>query len=116
MKIKFITILLLCSFISLSYGQEALKKSAVATIEKHEAEMTALSDQIWEYAELALRETKSSKALADYAEQQGFKVTRGVAQMPTAFIAEFGEGRPLIAILGEYDALPGISQKASPQK
>src|SRR5262245_23464365 len=78
--------------------------------------MTALSDQIWEYAELALRETKSSKALADYAEQQGFKVTRGVAEMPTAFIAEFGEGRPLIAILGEYDALPGISQKASPRK
>jgi aminobenzoyl-glutamate utilization protein B len=116
MKVKVITLLILCSFISISYSDEALKKSAVATIEKHGAEMTVLSDQIWEYAELALRETKSSKALADYAEQQGFKVTRGVAEMPTAFIAEFGQGRPLIAILGEYDALPGISQKASPHK
>jgi aminobenzoyl-glutamate utilization protein B len=117
MKIKLISLVIVCSlFISFAYGDEALKKSAVSTIEKHTAEMTALSDQIWEYAELALRETKSSKALADYAEQQGFKVTRGVAEMPTAFIAEFGEGRPLIAILGEYDALPGISQKASPHK
>src|SRR5262245_13807888 len=116
MKIKLITLLVLCSFINLSYSDEALKKTAVATIEKHGAEMTALSDQIWEYAEVALHETKSSKALADYAEQQGFKVTRGVAEMPTAFIAEFGQGRPLIAIMGEYDALPGISQKASPHK
>jgi aminobenzoyl-glutamate utilization protein B len=116
MKIKLITLLILCSFITFTFADEALKKSAVANIEKHATEMTALSDQIWEYAELALRETKSSKALADYAEQQGFKVTRGVAEMPTSFIAEFGEGRPLIAILGEYDALPGISQKASPHK
>jgi aminobenzoyl-glutamate utilization protein B len=116
MKIKVLTLLILCSIISLSFANEALKKTAVATIEKHGTEMTSLSDQIWEYAELALRETKSSKALADYAEQQGFKVTRGVADMPTAFIAEYGQGRPLIAILGEYDALPGISQKASPHK
>src|SRR5262245_23656448 len=116
MKIKLITLLILFSFISFVYSDEALKKSAVSSIEKRTAEMTKLSDQIWEYAELALRETKSSKALADYAEQNGFKVTRGVADMPTAFIAEFGEGRPLIAILGEYDALPGISQKASPHK
>jgi len=117
MKIKLISLVIVCSFlVNFTYSDEALKKSAVATIEKHGGEMTALSDQIWEYAELALRETKSSKALADYAEQQGFKVTRGVAEMPTSFIAEFGEGRPLIAILGEYDALPGISQKASPHK
>lgn len=117
MKLKLISLIIICSLsITFSFANEALKKSAVATIEKHGSEMTALSDQIWEYAELALRETKSSKALADYAEQQGFKVTRGVAEMPTSFIAEFGQGRPLIAILGEYDALPGISQKASPHK
>ncbi|MCI0613923.1 amidohydrolase, partial [bacterium] len=76
MKIKVISLVIVCSlFITLSFANEALKKSAVANIEKHATEMTALSDQIWEYAELALRETKSSKALADYAEQQGFKVT-----------------------------------------
>jgi aminobenzoyl-glutamate utilization protein B len=92
------------------------KQEAVASIEKHRAELTSLSDQIWAYAETALRETRSSKTLADYAEQQGFAVKRGVAGMPTAFVASYGEGRPVIGILGEFDALPGISQKAQPVK
>jgi aminobenzoyl-glutamate utilization protein B len=88
------------------------KEEAVASIERHKTELTALSDQIWSFAETALRETRSSKLLADYAEKQGFKVERGVAAMPTAFIASYGQGRPIIGILGEYDALPGLSQKA----
>lgn len=92
------------------------KKAAAATIEKNAAEMTRLSDEVWRYAETALRETKSAKALADAAEAQGFRVTRGVAGMPTAFVAEFGSGKPVIGIMGEYDALPGISQKAQPTK
>ena len=92
------------------------KEAAVASIEKHTAELVRLSDQIWTYAETALRERKSAKLLADYAEQQGFHVERGVAGMPTAFVATFGEGRPIIGILGEYDALPGLSQKAAPVK
>jgi aminobenzoyl-glutamate utilization protein B len=92
------------------------KEEAVASIEKRKAEMIRLSDQIWAYAETALREHKSSKALADYAEQQGMRVERGVAGMPTAFIASYGQGSPVIGILGEFDALPGISQKASPVK
>jgi aminobenzoyl-glutamate utilization protein B len=92
------------------------KEEAVASVEKHKAELTKLSDQIWAFAETALREHKSAKALADYAEQQGFKVERGVAGMPTAFIAAYGQGQPIIGILGEFDALPGISQKASPVK
>lgn len=93
-----------------------VKQLAVADIERHEADMIKLSDEIWAYAETALRETKSSKTLADYAEAQGFKVERAVAEMPTAFIASYGEGRPIIGILGEFDALPGISQKAQPSK
>jgi aminobenzoyl-glutamate utilization protein B len=88
----------------------------VASVEKHKTELTGLSDQIWAFAETALRETRSSKVLADYAEQQGFAVKRGVAGMPTAFVASYGEGRPVIGILGEFDALPGISQKAAPVK
>jgi aminobenzoyl-glutamate utilization protein B len=98
-------------------GSDSKKKSeTVASIEKHKTELISLSDQIWAFAETALRETKSSKLLADYAEQQGFKVERGVAGMPTAFVATYGEGKPIIGILGEFDALPGISQKASPLK
>ena len=92
------------------------KRAAVATIDKHAAEMTALSDEVWRYAETALKETRSSKALADWAESNGFRVTRGVANLPTAFVAEFGSGKPVIGIMGEYDALPGISQKAQPTK
>ena len=92
------------------------KDEAVASVEKHKAELINLSDQIWRFAETALRETRSSKVLADYAEKQGFQVNRAVAGMPTAFVASYGQGKPIIGILGEYDALPGISQKAQPVK
>jgi len=92
------------------------KAEAVASVEKHQAEIVALSDQVWGFAELALQEVRSAKALADYAEAQGFKVERGVAGMPTAFVASYGQGRPVIGILGEYDALPGLSQKAQSTK
>jgi aminobenzoyl-glutamate utilization protein B len=92
------------------------KKAAAATVDKTSAEMTALSDKVWAYAETALKETQSSKALADFAEAKGFRVTRNVAGMPTAFVAEYGSGKPVIGIMGEYDALPGISQKAQPTK
>ena len=95
---------------------ETLKVSAVASIERQNADLIRMSDQIWSFAETALLETKSSKVLADYAEQQGFKVERGVSGMPTAFVASYGSGKPIIGILGEFDALPGLSQKAQPTK
>jgi aminobenzoyl-glutamate utilization protein B len=94
----------------------AEKQQAARVIESNRAALIALSDEIWRYAETALRETRSSKALADHAEKNGFRVTRGVAGMPTAFVAEYGSGQPVIGIMGEYDALPGISQKAQPSK
>jgi aminobenzoyl-glutamate utilization protein B len=113
-----IAALLLCSTAALADGRAAspAKKAAVQSVERHADELTGLSDQIWAYAETALREHRSAAALADYAEKQGFTVQRGVAGMPTAFVATFGQGRPIIGIMGEYDALPGISQKAVPEK
>lgn len=95
---------------------DALKLSIRASVDKHQSELIRLSDQIWAYAELALREHQSAKVLADYAEKQGFRVERGVAGMPTAFIAEYGSGKPIIGILGEFDALPGVSQQAIPSR
>jgi aminobenzoyl-glutamate utilization protein B len=92
------------------------KDAVVQSVDKHQQELIAISDKIWAYAETALKENKSSKELADYAEAQGFSVKRGVAGMPTAFIAEFGTGKPIIGIMGEFDALPGISQKAQPTR
>lgn len=106
---------LLC-FSSLPSADFKKKDEALKTLEQQRTAMIKLSDEIWAYAETALKETRSAQALADYAEQQGFKVERGVAGMPTAFVASYGSGKPIIGVLGEYDALPGISQKAQPAK
>jgi aminobenzoyl-glutamate utilization protein B len=92
------------------------KLAVVASIDAQRASLVSLADQVWSFAETALRETRSAALLADHAEKQGFRVERGVAGMPTAFVASYGEGRPVIAVLGEYDALPGLSQKAVPER
>ena len=94
----------------------AAKAAAIRSIDRHGPELISLSDQVWAFAEIALREHRSSKLLADYAQKQGFRVERGIAGMPTAFVASYGSGRPVIAIMGEYDALPGLSQKAQSSK
>ncbi len=73
--------------------------------------LAELSDRIWETPELGLHETKSSATLAGALEAAGFAVEREVAGMPTAFIATYGEGSPVIALLGEFDVLPGLSQQ-----
>jgi aminobenzoyl-glutamate utilization protein B len=92
------------------------KAAIINSIEQHQSKLVEISDAIWAHAELAFEEKESSKLLADYAEQNGFTVERGVAGMPTAFVATYGSGKPVISILGEFDALPGISQKAQPTK
>lgn len=97
-------------------GWSSEKQKVAASVDRQRERLVAMSDQIWSYAETAFEETRSAKVLADYAEAQGFRVQRGVADLPTAFIAEYGSGEPIIGILGEYDALPGISQKAQPNK
>ena len=75
-----------------------------------------VSDQVWQFAELGLEEFKSSKLLIKTLNEAGFSVSSNVADMPTAFYADYGKGKPVIGILGEYDALPGLSQKATPFK
>jgi len=93
-----------------SAQKEAVVKAAGDAAEAHWP--TAL--KIWEWAEPGYQETKSAAALADAAEKAGFTVKRGVAGIPTAFTAEFGKGKPVIGILGEYDALPELSQGTDP--
>ncbi|MDP6922621.1 MAG: amidohydrolase [Lutibacter sp.] len=92
------------------------KNQIIRSVENHQSALISLSDAIWAQAETAFEETVSSKLLADYAEENGFEVRRGVAGMPTAFIATYGSGKPVISVLGEFDALPGISQKAQATK
>src|SRR3954454_22555307 len=72
----------------------------------------ALSDRVWHMPELAYTETRSCAEHTAMLREQGFRVTEKVADIPTAVVGEAGEGGPVIAILGEYDALPGLSQEA----
>ncbi len=71
-----------------------------------------LALKLWNWAEMGYQETRSSEALQAELKQAGFKVDAGVGDMPTAFVASFGEGQPVIGILAEFDALPGLSQQA----
>ena len=92
------------------------KKFAFDWIENNKELIMEVSDKVWDFAELGLIEFKSSALLADELEKNGFRVERGIAGMPTAFVATWGEGKPVIGIMGEYDALPGLSQKRVPWK
>ena len=74
--------------------------------------ITGLNRAVWEYAELVYQETKSAAAIIKALEDDGFTVTKELAGIPTAFKAVWGSGSPVVGILGEYDALPGLSQKA----
>jgi len=120
MKRLFISLVLLLltstTLIAQSKKLSKNKKALVASVEKHKLALIKISDAIWTAAETAFEENKSSEILASYAEQQGFTVERGVADIPTAFVATYGSGKPVISVLGEFDALPGISQKAKPTK
>ena len=91
-------------------GVNKLKKELLNSIEQKSDELITMSDNIWHAAEVAFREEKSAEFLIAYAKQNGFDVDSDLAGMPTAFTATFGEGSPVIGIIGEFDALPGLSQ------
>lgn len=94
-----------------AFGQKA---EAVKAAAGHADAQWPTALKIWEWAESGYQETKSAAALAEIAEKAGFTVKRGVADIPTAFTAEFGSGKPVVGILGEYDALPELAQTADP--
>ena len=95
---------------------EAAKQKALQWISENEARTIEVSDKIWGFAELGLEEFKSSALVAGELRKAGFKVEMGVAGMPTAFVATCGSGRRVIGVMGEYDALAGVSQKTIPRK
>ena len=88
----------------------------IAEIDSKSAQYEEIAHNIWQWAEMGYLEEKSSALLQETLEKEGFTIEKGVAGIPTAFIAEYGSGYPVIAILGEYDALPGLSQEAVPEK
>ncbi len=86
-------------------------------IESHQTAFRDLSDAVWGFAELGYQEEKSSRLLIGALERDGFALQRGVAGIPTAFVASYSKsGGPVIAILGEFDALPGLSQDCVPYR
>ena len=82
----------------------------------HKEQFEIVAMDLWEFAELGYQENQSSARLIDELEKEGFTISRGVAEIPTAFIAEYSNGGPVIGILGEFDALPGLAQTSSPFK
>jgi aminobenzoyl-glutamate utilization protein B len=95
-------------------------RAAIATaaswLDEHDDIGPTLSDQVWHYAEPGLCEERSAALLCDALETAGFDVTRGAAGMPTAFVARHGSGAPAVALMCEYDATPGESQRPVPER
>jgi len=103
---KIITTLL---FLSLVASQSS-KGEFQQTIQDRAKQFEAIAKSIWDWSEMGYQEKKSSSLLQKTLKQEGFSIKSGVADLPTAFIAEYGSGFPIIGVLAEYDALPGISQ------
>jgi aminobenzoyl-glutamate utilization protein B len=94
----------------------ALKTRAITDIQSRFADYKKIALEIWDYAEVGYKEVRSSALLQKTLADQGFTVKAGVADIPTAFVASYGSGSPVIGILAEFDALPGLSQQAVPDK
>ncbi|HEX9650033.1 MAG TPA: amidohydrolase, partial [Cyclobacteriaceae bacterium] len=101
---------------ALAIGGQKTAEEVIQSLDKSTSKYEKLAFQIWNNAEVGYLETKSSEALQNELKNAGFAVMAGVAEIPTAFVASYGEGSPVIGILAEFDALPGLSQKAVPEK
>ncbi|MFM1821587.1 MAG: hypothetical protein RLZZ402_1946 [Bacteroidota bacterium] len=109
--------ILLLAFVSLSvFAQDADKKKVLARIQQQESHYSAIAQKIWNFAEVGYKEKQSSALLQETLKQAGFSIESGVAGIPTAFVATYGQGKPVIGIMAEYDALPGLSQDSIPTK
>ena len=97
-------------------GDTAVKSQAIADIQQKYSDYKKIALQIWDFAEVGYKEVKSSALLQKTLADNGFTVKAGVAEIPTAFVASYGSGSPVIGILAEFDALPGLSQQAVPEK
>ena len=96
-------------------GQDG-KAGVLRTIDANRERAAKVALEIWELAEVGYQETRSSALLQQQLRDAGFSVEAGVAGMPTAFVATYGSGDPVIGILAEFDALPGITQQAAPER
>ncbi|MXO91244.1 amidohydrolase [Pontixanthobacter aquaemixtae] len=110
---KFISSLTICLAMVAGAPLSAQSFDPVAAVDAEEERTGRVAKQIWDWAELGYLELKSSGLLKAELESEGFSIRQNAADIPTAFVAEWGEGGPVIALLAEFDALPGINQSAS---
>ncbi len=103
-------------FSLLSSNESLANSSLEGNINFHQNEYENIALSIWDLAEVGYQEYESSNLLKESLKKKGFTIEENIANIPTAFTAEFGNGFPIIGILGEFDALPGIAQSASPFK
>jgi len=96
--------------------KDADRARVIAAMDSKSAHYAQLSRKVWEFAEVGYKETKSAAAFIAELKAAGFEVQEGVAATPTAFVASWGTGKPIIGIMAEYDALPGLSQHDAPEK
>jgi len=87
------------------------KHQVIQYLEQNSSSFIEMADDIWENPELGWKEFKAARWQEDFLKREGFTITTGIADISTAFVAEWGEGKPVIGFIGEYDALPGLSQK-----
>ncbi|MDO6433836.1 amidohydrolase [Flavitalea sp. BT771] len=117
MKFLHLSILLTVHFFARAADIDTtLKAGAMADLQSRYDDYKKIALQIWDYAEVGYKEVKSSSLLQKTLNDAGFTVKAGVADIPTAFVATYGSGSPVIGILAEFDALPGLSQQAVPEK
>ena len=90
---------------------EALKAEAVSSIDSRKDFTQVMVDSIFSFAELGFQETQTSKFVTEILEKEGFQIQRGVAGMPTAWVASWGKGKPVIGFMADIDGLPETSQK-----
>lgn len=102
--------------LSSQVSHTALKNEAIQFIEDHKEQWTRLSDSIWSYAEPSFKEFKSSRLIIETLRKEGFRINENIGAFPTVFVAEYGEGSPIIGLYGEYDADPNASNKTVPQR
>jgi aminobenzoyl-glutamate utilization protein B len=110
---RYFIVLIACCFCSFAVAQ---KTTLISYLDQHSTEYATIAKKIWGFAEVGYQEQKSSALLQETLQQNGFAVKAGIAGIPTAFIASYGSGEPVIGILAEYDALPGLSQTEDPEK
>ncbi len=119
-KYLYLSVMILCLFgfsiKTRAQQKETLKNESIKNLDAKYNDYKSIALQIWNYAELGYKEVQSSKLHQKTLKDNGFNVEVGVAGIPTAFVATYGEGKPVIGILAEFDALPGLAQAAEPIK